>query len=114
MSLTALNERKTLYHEEKWQVEAIELSPYEKTLIFSVNEGGVSRLMVMETSTHDVRKMDGVPGGVISSMSWLDDTRCIFTLKTPVEIGDIWQVTLHDGQVKRLTHIVDLLKTVPL
>src|SRR5699024_8497182 len=114
MSLTALNERKTLYHEEKWDVEAIELSPDEKTLIFSVNEGGVSRLMVMETSTHDVRKMDGVPGGVISSMSWLDDTRCIFTLKTPVEPGDIWQVTLPEGQVKRLTHFGESVKSVPL
>ena len=29
MSLTALNDRKTLYHEEKWDVEAIELSPDE-------------------------------------------------------------------------------------
>lgn len=112
--LDAPNKLKPVYHEVDWDIEGLELSPDGKTLIFAVNEGGKFRLMTLDTATHNVKQIDGVPDGVISSLSWLDDDHCIFTLKTPVEPGDIWQVTLTDGKVARLTDFGKSVKSVPL
>src|SRR5699024_9506183 len=114
VSLDALNDLTPLYHEAEWDVETIKLSPDGKVLLFAVNEGGVSRLMMMDASTHEVKHIDGVPSGVISALSWLNDTQCIFTLKTPIEPGDIWQVTLPDGEVERMTDFGKSVQSVPL
>src|SRR5699024_6965969 len=104
----------SIYHVEKWDIEGLQLSPDEKTLIFTVNDGGRSRLLTMDTSTHEVNQIQSVPDGVISSLSWLDASKCIFTLKTPVDPGDIWQVTITDGKLRRLTNIGKSVDRVPL
>lgn len=114
MSLDAPHELEAPYHDNDWDVDGLAMSPDEQTLVFTVNEGGRSRLMTMNVFTHVVKAIDAVPVGVISSLSWLDDNRCIFTLKTPVEPGDIWQVTIINGEVERLTHFNESVANVPL
>lgn len=114
MSLNAPHEMNALFHDEKWDVDGLEMSPDEQTLIFTVNEGGKSRLLTMDMSTSKVKRIAAVPDGVISSLSWLDENRCIFTLKTPVEPGDIWVVNVTNGDVQRRTAFGKSVENVPL
>src|SRR5699024_3737810 len=113
-SLDKPHELKPLHHVEGWDIEDLQLSPDERMLIFTVNAGGVSLLRTMDTHTLEINRLKGLPEGVISSLSWIDDSRCIFTLQTPVDPGDIWQVTLQEGQMERLTNFAHSVASVPL
>ncbi|MUV37293.1 Prolyl oligopeptidase [Lentibacillus sp. JNUCC-1] len=103
-----------VFQKEGWDVEELKLSPDEQTLIFIVNEGGISRLMVYDVVTKEVTQLEDLADGVVSSLSWIDANRFIFTLKTPVEPGDIWQVSLAGWEISRLTRLGESVSSVPL
>lgn len=93
-----------LVNHSNWDIEEISLSPEETTIAYTLNEGGVSRLFTYDVQGNKEKVVEGLPNGVINSLSWLNNTECIFTLKTPTLPGDIWRLTLANRHVERLTH----------
>ncbi|HEX7064997.1 MAG TPA: S9 family peptidase [Bacillales bacterium] len=89
----------------EWDIEGLKLSPNESRLIFTLNEGGISRLWMLDLHTKRKNTIEGIPDGVIESLSWLNDDQFIFTLKTPTMPGDIWCYTLSEEKLKRLTNV---------
>lgn len=94
-----------LLHWEKWDIEELKKSPNEEYLALTVNEGGISRLWLYHPESNEKEYVNGIPEGVIESISWLNPDEFIFTLKTPTIPGDIWKYTLSSKEVKRLTRI---------
>ncbi|MDN4608062.1 S9 family peptidase [Sporosarcina highlanderae] len=94
-----------LLHWEKWDMEEIALSPDGDLLSFTLNEGGITRLGVYATNSRTYELIDSLPDGVIGSMSWLSNDSFLFTMKTPMNPGDIWKYTLATKKVERLTFI---------
>ncbi|MCG3088231.1 S9 family peptidase [Sporosarcina cyprini] len=94
-----------LIHWEKWDIDEIALSPGGESLSFCLNEGGISKLGIYQTETGNCVLAEDLPEGVISSMSWLSDESILFTLKTPVNPGDIWVYHLPAQKAERLTFI---------
>lgn len=58
-----------------WDVEGFDLSKDGKYVIFSTNEGGYSRLYLLETSSGTYRAIAGIPQGYIGSMKFHRDSR---------------------------------------
>ncbi|MDO3410344.1 alpha/beta fold hydrolase [Saccharibacillus sp. CPCC 101409] len=94
-----------LLQAEGWDIEEIALSPDERTLAFTVNEGGFSRLGFFDPASDREERAAGLPGGVIESIAWLSDDVLLFSLKSPVLPGDIWSCDRSAQKAERLTRI---------
>ena len=95
---------KQISKNDQWDIEQISVSPDEKNLLFTVNEGGHSTIHMLETETGDSRKIEGYPNGVVESLSWLNGNQFIFSLKSPVLPGDIWRYDVTERKSDRITH----------
>lgn len=92
-----------LYGEDKLDIEEIALSPDEKSIAFSINEGGISKLGILHISDQTVEYIDYLPTGVYQSISWMGDSKLITGLKSAIHPGDIWSIDLQGKTSERLT-----------
>lgn len=99
------NHIEKVFHIPEWDIEELKLSPDEKQLAFTINEGGRSRLAKYDLVSKQISYPDNIPAGVIESLSWMNTDTLIFTLKTPTMPGDIWSYTIETDNVQRLTQI---------
>lgn len=91
--------------EAMWDIEELSLAPNQETLIYSVNEGGSSILKTYDFVTKRISKLENIPKGVINSISWLDDRRFVFAIKSPVIPGDIFMYTTNEKVATRVTYL---------
>ncbi|WP_251551132.1 alpha/beta hydrolase family protein [Neobacillus muris] len=96
-----------LLHWQGCDIEEVKKSPNEEWLALSVNDQGYSRLWLYHVETTSKKEITGIPTGVFDSISWRNNDELIFTVKTPVIPGDIWQYSLIPGEVTRLTFVSD-------
>ncbi|MHB8863928.1 MAG: S9 family peptidase [Pirellulaceae bacterium] len=93
-----------LSHTIPWDVESIELSHGGEQLAFTANEAGVSQTFVMDTSTHKIRKVEGLPAGVASLGPWrTDDSEFAITISSARSSSDIYSVNGQSLQATRWT-----------
>lgn len=91
--------------DRKWDIETVSVSPDDRYLALTVNEGGKSIFYLYNTELNVNRLVTGIPEGVIDSVSWMDPHTLIFGLKSSTIAGDIWKYDLNTHQVRRLTFI---------
>lgn len=97
------NYMKKLIHIPKWDIDEMELSPNERKIVYTVNEGGISTLHILNTKNNESIQIKNTQNGTIDSLSWLNDDEFIFTLKSPIQPGDIWRYTLSTDTLERVT-----------
>ncbi|MBP2079950.1 S9 family peptidase [Oceanobacillus polygoni] len=90
---------------EKWDIEEIKLSPDEKLLAYTINEGGISRLQIYHLKDKAIFEVTGLPSGVYSSLSWMDDVELVIEIKSAILPGDLWSADLKEKNTKRLTYV---------
>jgi len=87
-----------------WNVETMDLSPDGRTLAFSTNEAGLSKLYLLDTATRKTRPVDTVPAGVISTLKWHGNGREIgLSLTAGSAPVDVYSVDARSLQVTRWT-----------
>lgn len=87
-----------------WNVENYTLSEDQKTLVFTTNEAGLSKMYIMNTATKLYNEVKNLPAGLISSMRFTsDDTTIFFTQSTAKSASDVFQLILKTGEVIRWT-----------
>ncbi len=85
-------------------VTAFELSPDGRTIGFTVNAEGVSKLYLLDTSTRRHREVRAVPPGLIGGLDWHGSGRVLgFALSTVRSAGDVYSLDLGTGAVTRWT-----------
>lgn len=78
-----------------WNVEAVELSPDRRRAVFVVNAGGLFQLYLLDTQTHQYRRVENLPIGVIGNMGFSPDgNRLAMTLNTPKTPSDTFVLSL--------------------
>lgn len=96
--------KRNLSPEIHWNVEILNLSPDGNTLAFTVNENGISRLFLMDTSTNAYRAIETIPGGQISGLKWHPDgQRLALSLNTPVSPADVYVLNVSSQTLKQWT-----------
>lgn len=98
-------ELERLVHVPEWDIEEVKLSSDERTLAFTVNEGGISLLSHFSLDKNNWESAAGLPKGVISSLSWLINDQIAFTLKSPTLPGDIWTYQISSQKGVQVTSI---------
>ncbi|MFF2449909.1 alpha/beta fold hydrolase [Neobacillus sp. NPDC058068] len=98
------NEMKKVLHIPKWDIDEMKLSPDEQKLVYTVNEGGISSIHILDLKSNKSMQVKDILNGKLDSLSWLNDDEFIFTLKSPIQPGDIWRYTLSANTVVRITY----------
>ncbi|MEO0044543.1 MAG: hypothetical protein RL329_3991 [Bacteroidota bacterium] len=87
-----------------WDIEDFELSPDEKSLVFTSNEGGYYKINVLDTRTLKQKPAPTLPSGVISNMTLHKKGKLLaFTLTTPTATKDVYVLNLDKNSVERWT-----------
>src|SRR5262245_64298280 len=88
----------------KGAVEGFDLSKDGKTLAFSVNEAGVSKLYLFDTASRRARPMTAVPQGVLGALSWHQNSRELgFSIANARSTSDVYSLDATTGAVTRWT-----------
>ncbi len=87
-----------------WGVEGFDLSPDGKTIAFTTNEDGVSRLRFLSTADGSALPAPELPAGVISGLQWsADGARVGFSMSSAHSPADAYSVEPATGKVTRWT-----------
>ncbi len=94
----------------EWDVEGVVFSRDRRRAAFSVNEGGISRLYLLDPATRRHRRVEDVPVGILSGGGFSPDGgRLAFTLNTPSTPSDVFTLALGEdplshGEIERWTY----------
>ena len=87
-----------------WNVEGFDRSPDGRTIAFTTNEAGFSKLYLLETATRRARPVEGLPDGVVSALAWHRNGRDVgVTLVAGGAPADVYSVDAGTLQVTRWT-----------
>ncbi|NWG27586.1 MAG: S9 family peptidase [Ignavibacteriaceae bacterium] len=88
-----------------WDVGSITLSEQGDRLAFTVNEGGMAKLYLLDTKTMKYEKVPGLPVGQVYGLSFHPDGKKLaLVLNTPQTPGDVYVMNLSDYSLERWTY----------
>jgi dipeptidyl aminopeptidase/acylaminoacyl peptidase len=87
-----------------WDVEEVAASKDGSTVVWSVNEDGISRLHVHSGRDEKPRRLDALPAGTLWGLDVSDDgAMAVVQMATDIHPAEIYTVTLSDGAAKQIT-----------
>lgn len=85
----------------QWDVEEFQLSPDGKTIAFTTNEDGLSKLHLFDLVNGKEHVVPQVPVGIISDPRWnRDSTEVAFNLKSPRSPIDVYSANVRTAKVE--------------
>ncbi|MCI0660127.1 MAG: prolyl oligopeptidase family serine peptidase, partial [Acidobacteria bacterium] len=88
--------------EIKWDVDGFQVSPDGKTLAFTTNEDGVSRLYLLNTETKQKRTVASTLVGIISDLKWHSNSVDLaFNFKSPRTPNDVYSLDIKTEKIER-------------
>jgi len=79
----------------RWDVDEFQLSPDGKTIAFTTNEDGISRLHLFDVITSKEAPAPIIPLGVISDLKWHSNSTDLgFNFKSPRGANDVYAIRL--------------------
>ena len=93
-----------LTSEINWDVESFTLAEDGDKLAFTVNEGGMSKLYMLDTKTMKYNAVPGIPVGQVYGLSFHPDGKKLaMVLNTPQSSGDVYVMDLTNYSLERWT-----------
>lgn len=90
--------------DEKWEVEAAELSPDGRTLAYVLNEGGWSTIRLLDAATLKPLPVPAFPKGVLTGLAFSPDgKRLAVSISRPTAPSDAFVADLRTGKVEQWT-----------
>jgi dipeptidyl aminopeptidase/acylaminoacyl peptidase len=88
-----------------WNVNRLEINDQGDKLAFTINEGGISKLYILDTVSRKYREVPGIPVGRAYGLSFHPDgERLALVLNTPQTPSDIYVLDLEDDSLERWTY----------
>jgi Tol biopolymer transport system component len=87
-----------------WDVDDFDLSPDGKTIAFTANEAGLSKLYLFDTATRRHRAAANVPAGQVFGLVWhLRGRHLGFTVNSSRSTSDAYSLDEQTGEITRWT-----------
>src|SRR5688572_27360256 len=98
------SEIKYLTTEIKWDIHGIVLEENGKRALFSANEGGITRIYLLNTENLEWKPINELPVGLLGSFSWRKNSdEFFFTYSSAKNNSDIYSHDLKTGKSERWT-----------
>jgi acetyl esterase/lipase len=91
---------------ERWDVEWIQAAPDRNSLVYALNEDGVSVLYLLESGSKQPRRLLGIPPGVIGGIRFRPGAKAAefaFTLSAASTPGEVYVYDVAKGRSARWT-----------
>lgn len=89
----------------EWDIVEIKLSPSNEKMVYTVNNGGIYNMHILDLKTGTDEQVEELPLGVLSSISWMNNDTFVFTVQTPTLPGDCFIYSLPTKTVERKTNV---------
>jgi len=90
-----------LQSDPKWDVDEFQVAPNGKVLAYVVNEGGISKLHVLNLVTKEEVPVDTLQPGIVSDLKWnQNSTDLAFNFKSPQAPNDVLSVNIATGKTE--------------
>jgi dipeptidyl aminopeptidase/acylaminoacyl peptidase len=90
--------------DQRWDIEAFDISPDGRLLAYAVNADGYSRVRVIDRITRRALPQAPLPDGVLTGLAFSPDGRQLAVGLTGATFaGDVWSWSIADAQVTRWT-----------
>ncbi len=87
------------------EIELLTVAADGRTAAVTLNEGGYSRLFMLDLTTEYLDPIVGLPDGVIAKLKFdADSSHLLFDLQTPSQPSDIWTMNVGSRSLLRLTN----------
>ena len=97
-------EWKPITRDISWNIRDIAISSDSGVLAFTANEEGYNRFYAYETATQKVRRIEGIPSGLILGLHFARKAnKVVFTLETPTKSEDAYSYDLDENRLVRWT-----------
>ncbi len=84
-----------------WDVRDAQISNDRQRIAFTVNEGGMSRVYLMNTATREYKSVAGIPTGLVFGMAFSpDDSQLAMTLNSATTPSDVFVLDLGNGPLE--------------
>ncbi len=88
----------------QWDISSINVSPDGKTVAFTSNESGLSKLYLLDVHMNKLVQVSTIPDGLVGGLEWnKDNTRLAMTINTSTNPADIFVVNTKNFSVKQWT-----------
>ncbi|MCK4698879.1 MAG: PD40 domain-containing protein, partial [Bacteroidales bacterium] len=95
----------TLTSDIPWDVEQMAISKKGDKLAFVTNEGGISKLYLLDTKTKKYKQVSDIPTGQVYGLNFHPDgNKLALVINTPKTPGDIFVLNLQDDLIERWTY----------
>jgi dipeptidyl aminopeptidase/acylaminoacyl peptidase len=95
----------SLTEDINWDIGAVTLSEQGDKIAFTVNEGGLDKLYLLDTKTMKHNQVPGIPVGQVYGLSFHPDgEKLAMVLNTPQSSGDVYVMNLSDYSLERWTY----------
>lgn len=89
----------------EWDVEAVlSVSESQRYLAWCINEGGVSRVFVLDRTTGVSAPLEGIPEGCVWSLRFGPREQLALSLSHPRGCDDIWVADVTTGRIRQVTN----------
>ncbi len=104
LGLLRLDGTLTWVETPEWDVEDVALSKDGTTLLWSVDEDGISRVYRRDSSSDQTTELDSLPRGTLMGLDISDDgATAVVQMATARAASEIYSVDLHDGTARQIT-----------
>ncbi len=90
-------------HSENGEFELLTIDHQSTHAAYTYNAEGYSQLWVLTLNSNSRRRIEGLPQGQISHITF-SGTTLVCDLMTPTTPSDIWAIDVQEGTLRRLTH----------
>ncbi|HXT50961.1 MAG TPA: S9 family peptidase [Thermoanaerobaculia bacterium] len=88
-----------------WDVDGFDVTEDGRTIAFTVNEAGLSKLYLLDTATGKEKAVAGVPVGVLGNLGFHPDGKLLaFGVASPRIPSDVYSLDVASGKVERWTN----------
>lgn len=95
----------TLSSDIPWDVQEVAISRQGGNLAFVTNEGGISKLYLLDTKTKKYKQIPDIPTGQVYGLNFHPNgNKLALVVNTPKTPGDIFVLNLLDNSIERWTY----------
>ncbi|MEN6425607.1 MAG: S9 family peptidase [Phycisphaerales bacterium] len=94
----------TLVDSIPWDAEDLDLSPDGRTIAFTTNEAGISRVYLFDVADSRLRRVDAVPTGNVHGLKWHPKGQHLaFSVLSARSPSDVYSIDTQTGELSRWT-----------